>query len=51
MLYHDMDWVTAFLDQYPNADVEISCVGAGSGLYRPDKNAAEFGDATQPTAS
>jgi Amidohydrolase len=24
MLYHDMDRVTAFLDQYPNADVEIS---------------------------
>jgi hypothetical protein len=24
MLYHDMDKVTAFLDQYPNADVEIS---------------------------
>jgi predicted TIM-barrel fold metal-dependent hydrolase len=24
MLYHDMDRVTAFLDQYPNANVEIS---------------------------
>jgi len=24
MLYHDMDKVTAFLDTYPNADVEIS---------------------------
>ena len=24
MLYHDMDRVTTFLDQYPNADVEIS---------------------------
>ena len=23
MLHHDMDKVTAFLDQYPNADVEI----------------------------
>jgi hypothetical protein len=34
MLYYDMDKVAAFLDKYPNADVEISAAVQDLGRWR-----------------